>query len=38
LQNIINNPAYGDRLAAQAKSDVLKFSWLERAENALQDF
>jgi glycosyltransferase involved in cell wall biosynthesis len=38
LQNIINNPAYGDRLAAQAKSDVLKFSWLERAEKALQDF
>ncbi len=36
--NLINNPAQRDCLAAQARTDVLQFSWLERAEEALQDF
>ncbi len=38
LQNLINNPIERDRLAAQARKDVLQFSWLGRAEEALEDF
>ena len=35
---LINNPAQRDRLAVQAKKDVVQFSWLGRAEEALEDF